>query len=229
MQCFIPRKPTRLKDFDYSTPGYYFVTICTENRELLFGAIKNNQMILNDIGNMVDLWWHKIFETYKNALVDEYIIMPNHIHGLINIVGAGPCTRPLSKNNEIYQRKNVNGNDDDAGENMVSPLQTGLGQCLAWFKRMTTNKYIHNVKNNNWPPFNKRLWQRNYHDHIVRNDQSLKNIREYIINNPKNWGTDENNIKNYSTEGGGRNPYCGTSSLSLQSHVVPPTGLDMVK
>ncbi|MEA3369179.1 MAG: transposase [Candidatus Ratteibacteria bacterium] len=134
--------------------------------------------------------------------------MPNHIHGIINIaVGAALCSRPLinpyigpiqnNKNNIIGNKNRIN-----AGENIVSPLQyDGLGQYISWFKRMATNKYIRNVKNNNWRPFNKRLWQRNYHDHIIRNDKSLNNIRNYIITNPATWNMDENNIKNYSSEG----------------------------
>ena len=77
---------------------------------------------------------------------------------------------------------------------MVSPLRhKGLGQYISWFKRMTTNKYIQNVKNNGWQPFNKRLWQRGYHDHIIRNDKSLNRIREYIVNNPKTWDNDIEN------------------------------------
>ncbi len=84
MDKFPARKPIRLKKYDYSTVGYYYVTICAENRQQLFGTIENNQMILNDVGNMVNLWWKKIFEKYDQTLIDKYIIMPSHIHGIIS-------------------------------------------------------------------------------------------------------------------------------------------------
>jgi len=132
-----------------------------------------------------------MFKKYNNLSVDEYIIMPNHIHGIINIVGAALCSRPIQNNqNNIINNKN----HIDSGKNIVLPLQyKGLGQYISWFKRMTTNKYIQNVKNNNWQPFNKRLWQRNYYDHVIRNDKSLDGIREYIVNNPKTWHNDIEN------------------------------------
>jgi putative transposase len=125
--------------------------------------------------------------------------MPNYIHGIINLVGADPCIGPI-QNTDIDPIKNKD--HIDTGENVVSPLQcNGLGRYISWFKRMTTNKYIQNVRNNNWQPFIKRLWQRNYYDHIIRNDHSIYKIREYIKNNPLNWDTDENNIKNYKLKG----------------------------
>lgn len=73
----------------------------------------------------------------------------------------------------------------------IANTYDGLGRYISWFKRMTTNEYIRNVKNKNWQPFNKRIWQRNYYEHIIRTEQSLNEIREYIINNPQNWEKDE--------------------------------------
>ncbi len=189
MPKFLTRRDNnRIPQHDYSTPGHYFVSICAENRQQIFGMIENDRVILNNIGNMVDSWWQKIFEKYDNVSIGEYIIMPNHIHGIINIVGVDPCIDPLQNNqNKIYNNNMI------TGENMVSPLQYRLGQYISWFKRMTTNQYIQNVKNNNWRPFNKRLWQRNYHDHIIRNDKSLNNIRQYIQTNPATWDKDIEN------------------------------------
>ena len=97
--------------------------------------------------------------------------MPNHLHGIITIVGADPCVCP---------------NDEHTG----SPLH----RIIQWYKTMTTNEYIKNVKQNSWPPFKKRIWQRNYYEHIIRNDEELKTIRHYIKNNPLNWECDENNL-----------------------------------
>ena len=96
------RKKNRLKEYDYSQLGYYFVTICTESREQIFGTIENNDMILNNVGNMIDQWWQKMFEKYDDISIDKYIIMPNHIHGIINIVGAIPCNRPIPYRYPFY-------------------------------------------------------------------------------------------------------------------------------
>ncbi len=175
------RKSIRLKGYDYSQNGAYFITICAQNRENRFGEIKNGEIKLNDAGRMIAAWWKKLFEKFPNIVIDEYVIMPNHIHGIIQIVGAIPCNRPDS---------NIR------GENMVSPLPirntyNGLGQYVSWFKRMSTNEYIRNVKQKNWKSFDSRLWQKNYYEHIIRNEQSLKEIHEYIINNPANWEKDE--------------------------------------
>jgi REP element-mobilizing transposase RayT len=90
------RKQIRLKDRDYSEDGYYFVSICTECRKHLFGIIENDTVVLNETGVMADAWRHTMFDKYPNIRIDTYIIMPNHIHGIINIAGADPCIRPYS-------------------------------------------------------------------------------------------------------------------------------------
>jgi len=196
------RKSNRLAKWDYASSGYYFVTICTQNNDYIFGEIIDGKMILNDAGRMIDLWWQGIFENHAPKIkIDEYIILPNHFHAIINIVRANQCIRPESiiKYNAIDESK-MDANIMDAnimGENIVSPLRrvsnnyNGLGKYISWFKRMTTNEYIRNVKNNHWQPFNKRLWQRNYHDHIIRNNKSLQKIRNYIHTNPLTWYTDK--------------------------------------
>jgi REP element-mobilizing transposase RayT len=276
------RKSIRLKGYDYSEEGAYFITICVNHRLRLFwkndvvGGGENivsgentvspmrndvsgenmvspvrddavraipcnrpdhphnrpdNKNYLNDIGLMIDKWWQKMFEKYSNEiLMDEYVIMPNHIHGIIIISGeniggentvspmrndvsgentvspvrddavrAIPCNRPNSKGeNMVSPMRN-----DVSGENTVSPVRddavgaipcnrpnhphnrpdhpcnrpikipntyAGIGQYISWFKRMSTNEYIRNMKTNNWPPFDKKLWQRNYYEHIIRHE-----------------------------------------------------------
>ena len=173
------RTSIRLSDFDYSSPNWYYVTICTHERENLFGQIKNEEMISNDIGTMINKWWYKLPEKFPWVKLSHYILMPNHLHGVIRIVGAIPRNRPLHH----------------TGENMVSPLPIntydGLGQIISWFKRMSINEYINNVKTNNWPRFNQRLWQRNYYEHIIRDEGELAHVRQYISDNPKNWNVDK--------------------------------------
>jgi len=162
------RCSVRLKGYDYSQGGYYFVTICTQNRRPLFGEIKNDVMILNDAGKMVDRQWNGLAGRFKNIQLDEYIVMPNHFHGIIIIVAnirAG--TRPAP-----------------------TPLPT-FGDMVGAFKSITSHEYINGVKQNHWKPFDGKLWQRNYYEQIIRNETSLQRIREYIINNPRQWQHDK--------------------------------------
>lgn len=178
------RKSIRLKKYDYSNAGWYFITICTQNRECLFGNIIHKKMILNEFGKIVDKKINEL-KIYKNVEIDIYYVMPNHIHLILIIVGADPCVRPLSK--YIGSSSNI-----DLGSTRGSTPT--IGEYVKRIKTLTTYIYINNVKNNNWPPFQKRLWQRNYYEHIIRNEYSLDRIRQYIKDNPMNWDEDRNNI-----------------------------------
>ena len=181
---FKQRKQIRLKKYDYSYAGWYFVTICTQNREYLLGNIIDGKMILNKFGKIVD---EKIKEltVYKNVEIDIYCVMPNHIHLILIIVGADPCVRPLTK--IINPVLNI-----DLGSTRGSTPT--IGEYVKRFKSLTTFIYIDNVKNNHWEPFQKRLWQRNYFEHIIRMKFDLNRIRQYIKNNPLNWNKDRNNL-----------------------------------
>ena len=227
------RRSIRLKGYDYASEGLYFVTMCVKNRECLFGEIKNNEMVLNDTGRMVEKWYCKTQDKFPDIVCHEMIIMPNHFHciwenvGLYgaSAVGADPCVRP-SKQNDESSTNNVNNDccgindtdldtpniiigdkynggegghvgpplrendildDSDLVENITrSPLST----VVQWFKTMSTNEYIRGVKQLGWPPFDRKLWQRNYYEHIIRDDASLQTIAYYIINNPSQWQND---------------------------------------
>ena len=175
------RRSIRLRGYDYSRCGAYFVSICTKDRTCLFGDIENQEMALNDAGRMVDKWYVELENKFQDIRCDEYIIMPNHFHAIIQNtgpVGADLCVCP----------------DDDrhgrtSGEHTGSPLH----RVIQWFKTMTTNGYIRGVKQYGWVPFAGRLWQRNYYEHIVRNENEMSRIREYIRNNPAQWATDKDN------------------------------------
>ena len=176
------RRSIRLKGYDYSQAGAYFVTICANKRTCLFGGVFDRQIRLNDAGRMVKDVWEEIPIHYSNIELDAFVIMPNHIHGIINIVGAGPCACP------------------DGGEQLnigqpqgVAPTGLSLPNIIHRFKTMTTKRYIDGIKNNGWPPFHGRVWQRNYYEHIIRNNDELKQIREYIMNNPLKWEFDREN------------------------------------
>jgi len=199
MQTAHNRQSTRLKEFNYSDPGYYFVTFCTQERECIFGTINKHENHLNQIGQMAKYWWNELINKFKTIRLDDYIIMPNHIHGIIEIVGADPCVDPANVNQgTCVGSAFMNSNAYTGSEN---PMQVGghigppLPQMVQWFKTMATNEYIRNVKQSGWPPFNKRLFQRNYYDHIIRDENDLNRIREYIRTNPEQWEHDQNNLK----------------------------------
>ncbi len=198
------RQSLRLKGYDYSLCGAYFITMCVQNRECIFGNIENGKMILNDAGKMVDLWWQKLGDKFINVGIDEYIIMPDHMHGVIFIydgeTGQTQRSAPtdLNSTNSVSTDsifKDIEENKCIAGENKCV---VGANQCVRpnvpkmvqWYKTMTTNEYIRNVKQKGWPPFNGKLWQRNYYEHIIRNDESLNRIIKYIANNPSAWVVD---------------------------------------
>ena len=168
------RKSIRLKGYDYSQPGWYFVTICTQNHELLFGYIKNGKMVLNDPGIMIKNIWNEIPQFYHGIDIGIHQIMPNHLHGIINItnVATDPCVCP------------------DFGQSLGLAPTISLPEVVQRFKSLTTKHYIGGVKQYNWCRFNKKLWQRNYYEHVIRDEKDLNRIQQYIIENPLKWQDD---------------------------------------
>ncbi len=173
------RRSIRLKDYDYSQTGAYYVTINVQNRECLFGKIVNYEMEFNDAGKMIEEQWNVLLERFPGLELDAYQIMPNHFHGIV-VVGAAFMAAL----------------DTNISENRADtrPAPT-LGDIIGAFKSITTHEYILGVDNKNWPRFYKRLWQRNYYEHIVRDEADLERIRDYIQSNPADWDEDEENPK----------------------------------
>ncbi len=180
------RRSIRLQGYDYSRTGAYFVTLCTQNRECLFGEIENGKMVLNDAGLMVQIVRDEMRPNYPGVETDDFIVMPNHIHGIIILVGAGPCACPDGPCACPDTGQPQNGGQPQG----VAPTLS-LPDVVHRFKTMTTKRYTDGVKQSGWPPYPGRLWQRNYYEHIIRNETELNKIREYIINNPFNWQSDE--------------------------------------
>ncbi len=195
------RKTLRLSGYDYSQVGYYFVTICTQERESYLGDVIEENMLLNDAGRMVGRIWGELPERFGFVEMDEFVIMPNHLHGIV-VIDPGdhknfPCgdrsltgehkVRPY--NNQLKCRR---------GEPCVRPLsgtkECSLGRVIQGFKSITTHEYSIGVNNHQWSEFNKRLWQRNYYERVIRTERELEEIREYIVENPVKWDADENNI-----------------------------------
>ncbi len=156
----LKRKNIRLKDYNYSQNGAYFVTICTHNKAHLFGEIVGEgsplpNVRLNEKGKIVDEYVNKIPIKYTSVKIDKYATMPNHIHMIIAIVG---------------------------GRGNPSPT---IGNIIGWFKYQTT-KIVNELQNT----AGAKLWQRSYHDHIIRNEQEYLKIWQYIDENPQKWDQD---------------------------------------
>ncbi|HTM65550.1 MAG TPA: hypothetical protein VL093_04470 [Flavipsychrobacter sp.] len=305
------RKSIRLKGYDYSQPGLYFITICVQNNVCLFGKIENDELTLNEAGKMVEKWHGELTNKFNDIRCHEMIVMPNHFHCILEIVwpesaDRGVCHNdingshsegkmgehigsplrganesnfgehvgehtgsplrgtnestlpeyanehtgsPLRDTNEStlpeyagehtgssLRDTNESNFGEHVGEHIGSPLRdtnesilpeyagehtgsplrdtnesnfgehvgehTGspLRRVVQWFKTMTTNEYIRGVKNDGWQPFSGKLWQRNYYEHIIRNEKSYKIIADYIINNPYSWQRGE--VKNSKNAAG---------------------------
>ncbi|MCD4825639.1 MAG: hypothetical protein K8S55_13675 [Phycisphaerae bacterium] len=188
------RRSIRLKGYDYSQAGAYFVTICTQDRECLFGEIVDGKMVLNDAGRMICRWYSELKNKYPDIRCDEFVCMPNHTHFVIinaggNVRADRPGVRPGVRPDVQPDSMGETSKPSKTGEHAGSPLRA----VVQWFKTMTTNEYIRGVKQHGWTPFPGKLWQRNYYDHIVRNEHEMNRIREYIANNPLKWEIDRDN------------------------------------
>ena len=177
------RRSIRLKGYDYSKEGAYFITICTQNRECLFGKVTNGEMILNEAGEMIKKWWLELQNKFINFELDKFVIMPNHFHGIIVIQNKNPPVGAPLVGAQSSSQGQPQGHAPTAGKN--------VGQFIGAFKSLTTNEYIRGVKSGKYPPFEKRIWQRNYHEHIIRNEKSYEKIYNYIKHNPEKWEDDK--------------------------------------
>ncbi|MDD5063013.1 MAG: transposase [Candidatus Marinimicrobia bacterium] len=159
----------RLAKYDYAQMGLYFITIITHNRGCIFGNIKNNIMILNDLGKIAEKCWRGIPFHFPNASLLEFIIMPNHIHGIIALsVETSRFIGAVSLRSK--------------SEHFGKPTRQSIPTIIRSFKSATT-KMTNEYRNFNRQP----VWQSGYYEHIIRNEDELNRIREYILTNPQNW------------------------------------------
>ena len=183
------RRSLRLKHYDYARDGYYFITIVTQNREYLFGEIEEGEMVLNEAGRMIHTLWYEIPHDFENIKLHSFVIMPNHIHGIIEITNNENISKPVgvplvgTLKNGLQTKGNHKGLPL-RGDNVL------IGDVIGAFKSKTTNTYIKMVKNGTLPPFNKCIWQRNYYEHVVRDDADYVRLETYIQNNPQKWEED---------------------------------------
>ena len=167
------RRSIRLKGYDYTREGAYFVTICTHDRECLWGEIADSEMKLNDFGEITREQWLHTASVRPNTRLDSLVIMPNHLQGIIIITDprrGDPLGRP-------YPRNRPRG-----------PGPGSIGAIIGQFKS-TATKHINILRGT--PGV--RVWQRNYYEHIIRNETELNRLGQYILDNPVQWDTDENN------------------------------------
>jgi REP element-mobilizing transposase RayT len=200
------RRSIRLRDYDYTSPGAYFITICTQDRKSIFGEIVNNEMQLNELGESLQLIWNALPERFSNLELDHFVIMPDHIHGIIiiketNFIFAEDSYKselPERFRNSTYSKRATNRVSASfapphprgainraptelpslrpADKNRILPL----GEVIRTFKAVTAHK-IHSQGRLDFK------WQRNYHEHIIRKDDDLDRVRQYIIDNPAQW------------------------------------------
>jgi putative transposase len=192
------RKSIRLKGYDYAQAGLYFITICVHNRECLFGKIVGAEnfppkMILNDAGRTANECWLNIPKHFPNAILHEHIVMPNHVHGIIELAGANNYSPVLnlpqidSPESVIDLDNGAKNVSNDNGAKNFSPLRSPsktIGSIVRGYKIGVTKWFRSNENLEN-------IWQRNYWEHIIRDESSYHRIAEYIINNPKNWSNDK--------------------------------------
>ena len=184
------RRSIRLKGYDYSQAGLYFITICTQNRACLFGKIENGVMILNDAGRMVEKWYYELNNKYPDKRCHEMVVMPNHFHCIIENEPMDALTIRDASTMDAHVGTSPHGCPENNYGIDNKKYNATIGDAMDWFKTMSTNAYIRGVKTHSWQPFDKKLWQRNYYEHIIRNEQSYMKISEYIINNPAKWDID---------------------------------------
>lgn len=168
------RRSIRLQGYDYAQAGAYFVTICAHNRECLFGEIVNDAVQLNTCGQIVAQCWQWLSEHYPYVILDEWVVMPNHLHGILVIAdetdGRGASRRAPQPDATIPVKRKP------------------LGQLIAAFKATSTKRILA------LPGIAiEFVWQRNYYEHIIRDERELNQIRQYIADNPLKWATDDNN------------------------------------
>ena len=161
------RKSNRLRNYNYSQNGYYFVTICTKERKEFFGRVEEEKMNLNHYGEIVNQCWYELPKHYLNCSLDSFVIMPNHIHGII-----------------VIDNEKIVGNG-------LKPFPThGLSEIIRGFKTFSSRRINEMIKEGD-----NFQWQKSFYDHVIRNEKSLTNLRQYIMYNPVKWELDIENIR----------------------------------
>ena len=188
------RKRIRISTGNYSDPGLYFLTSCSFGNALLFGNVQDNSLLMNSVGKMISRWWERLPGKFLRIELREFIVMPNHFHGIIVIGREEP--RMDEKREEPRMEL---GREEPRllpygmafGEEMGfdTRVEPSIPRIMQWFKTMSTNEFLR-IQKETGATNSPRLWQRSYYDHIIRNDTDYCRISEYIKNNPGKWMAD---------------------------------------
>jgi putative transposase len=180
------RRSIRLPDYDYTFPGAYFITICTYGKQCILSEVKSGEVILTDLGRDIDFRWKVLPEWFKNVSLDAHILMPNHLHGIIILTDELECRGKATANQYPF--------DPSFSAEVALPktrptehpgARSGSLPAVIQNFKSTTSRCTKHIRGAI------PLWQRNYYEHVIRNDRSLDEIREYIASNPWNWTKDE--------------------------------------
>jgi putative transposase len=161
------RRSIRLQNHDYASPGGYFITICTHDRAHIFGQVRNGEMVLNEFGTIATNCWNALPEHFSHIRLDESIVMPNHFHGILWI-------NEYPEGHDKFDRK------------FSDAIAGSIPTIIGGFKSATTRNI-----NTSRETIGSTIWQRNYYEHIIRDEKALINIQQYIRNNPKKWNEDK--------------------------------------
>jgi putative transposase len=191
------RRSIRLKGYDYSQAGLYFITICCQDRKCRFGKIENGEMILNELGTIAYNEWIKLVERFTSFELDVFQIMPNHMHGIIllnDVAGADTLAQlgqpqGLAPTDAVAENGSITDCDDIGTGASPAPTNATIGEIIGAYKSLVFNGCLKIYKSKN--DLMGKLWQRNYYEHIIRNAKSYENISNYIINNPAKWAEDK--------------------------------------
>ena len=187
------RKSIRLQDFDYTEPNAYFVTICARNRTCLFGRIIDDAMHLNDFGRIASVLWEQIPAHFPHMVLDEWVVMPNHVHGIVFIAESNRGGNALPRGPGAVSRATHASPETDANmhrltKTSASPQKGSIGAAVGSYKSAVT-KHIGDV----FGKSRETIWQRGFYDHVIRNRTALDRIRRYIAENPARWSRDPEN------------------------------------
>ncbi len=209
-----PRKNLRLKNYDYSKAGLYFITISVQNKLCLFWKIENNKMEIFESGKIIEQLWLELENKFENVKLHNFVVMPNHFHGILEIVkqnilnnpvGADLCVCPDNgnvcsndenvcpddgKNNDLLQHSGWTHRFTPTNGEFIYD-KNSFSSIIQWFKTMITNAYIKLVHQNKANNFNKKLWQRNFYEHIIRDENEYFKISKYIDENVEKWEEDK--------------------------------------
>ena len=196
------RRSIRLKGYDYSQAGAYFITICCKDMKCLFGKIENGEMIMNEFGQIAFDEWIKLSERFANFELDVFQIMPNHMHGILVLTDTEIITGiPEIENNtpdigsDSFDSENENSYKINDHQEMIYPTSITMGDMMGAYKSIVANECL-KIWKSRWTgagpaPILGKIWHRNLYEHIIRNEHSYQNISNYIITNPQNWKDDK--------------------------------------